>query len=212
MAKRFKLLWNALWIKTEATITNAEQPIWNWVGAVLQVREVLRVLQQSPLRAKDLEEKALDLAAQLLVLCWVSKFYRTAYKLAKDTLVSWKALEKLQAVIKAQKWENPTIWSEELVLWQHTYEVLSEKNWKVKSIDMKYLNMIARTLWAPSDLTAWVFLHKKLWDKVKAWEVIMTCYANSEHKMEMAKEFLEAGKGSRRRHKAERYEASSPRY
>ncbi len=192
MAKRFKLLWNALWIKTEVTITNAEQPIWNWVGAVLQVREVLRVLQQSPLRAKDLEEKALDLAAQLLVLCWVSKFYRIAYKLAKDTLVSWKALEKLQAVIKAQKWENPTIWSEELVLWQHTYEVLSEKNWKVKSIDMKYLNMIARTLWAPSDLTAWVFLHKKLWDKVNAWEVIMTCYANSEHKMEMAKEFLES--------------------
>jgi thymidine phosphorylase len=35
----------------------------------LQVREVLRVLQQSPLREKDLEEKALDLAAQLLVLC-----------------------------------------------------------------------------------------------------------------------------------------------
>jgi thymidine phosphorylase len=35
----------------------------------LQVREVLRVLQQHPDRAFDLEQKALDLAAQLLVLC-----------------------------------------------------------------------------------------------------------------------------------------------
>jgi thymidine phosphorylase len=35
----------------------------------LQVREVLRILQQHPERAMDLEEKALDLAAQLLVLC-----------------------------------------------------------------------------------------------------------------------------------------------
>ncbi|MBR6907833.1 hypothetical protein IKN40_05050 [bacterium] len=69
MAKRFKTIGNALGVKTEVTITKAEQPIGNGVGAVLQVREVLRILQQHPERAMDLEEKALDLAAQLLVLC-----------------------------------------------------------------------------------------------------------------------------------------------
>ena len=34
-------------------------------------------------------------------------------------------------------------------------------------------------------------LHKKLWDKINEWEVIMTCYANSEYKLELTKEFLE---------------------
>ena len=191
MASRFKALGNALWIKTEVTITNADQPIGNGVGAVLQVREVLRVLQQHPLRAKDLEEKALDLAAQLLILCWLAKFYRTAYKLAKDTLVSGKAWKKLQDIIEAQNWKNPRIGSEELELGANSFDVVSSKNWKIKSIDMKYLNMIARSLGAPTDPSAWVFLHKKLWDKVNQGDILMTCYAHSENKLEITKEFLE---------------------
>jgi thymidine phosphorylase len=64
---------------------------------------VLRVLQQHPDRAFDLEQKALDLSAQLLVLCGVSKFYVNAYKMAKNQLISGKAWEKLKDVIKGQK-------------------------------------------------------------------------------------------------------------
>lgn len=192
MAKRFKTIGNALGIKTEATITKAEQPIWNWVGAVLQVREVLRVLQQHPDRAFDLEQKALDLAAQLLVLCWVSKFYASAYKIAKNQLISGKAWEKLKDVIRGQNGENPGILSEELVLWKHTFEVQAQVTWKVRAIDMKHLNNVARMLWAPTDPTAWVYLCKKLWDKVKEGEVLMICYANSDHKLWMTKEFLES--------------------
>jgi thymidine phosphorylase len=155
MAKRFKIIGNALWIKTEVTITKAIQPIWNWVWAVLQVREVLRILQQHPKRAKDLEEKALDLSAQLLVLCWVTSFYKTAYKMAKDQLVSGKAWNKMRDIIRAQNWKNPDIQSEELELWQHSFEVCSPFEGKVRAIDMKHLNTVARMLWAPSDLTAW---------------------------------------------------------
>jgi thymidine phosphorylase len=139
----------------------------------------------------DLEEKALDLSAQLLVLCWVSKSYKKAYALAKEQLVSGKVREKLQAVIKGQNGPNPKILSEDLVLWEHSYDVVSKVTGKVKFIDMKHLNTVARMLWAPSDLTAWVYLHKKLGDKITEWEVIMTCYANSEYKLQLTKEFLE---------------------
>ncbi len=193
MAKRFKTIGNALGIKTEATITKAIQPIWNWVWAVLQVREVLRILQQHPERAHDLEEKALDLAAQLLVLCWVTTFYKSAYKMAKDQLVSGKAWEKMRDVIRAQNGKNPDINSEELELWQHSFEVYAPADWKVKAIDMKHLNMVARMLWAPSDLTAWIYLCKKLGDKVKKGEIIMICYGYSESKLWMAKDFLDTG-------------------
>ena len=56
---------------------------------------------------------------------------------------------------------------------------------------MKYLNMIARTLGAPSDAAAWVELCKKLGDKVKKGEKLMVCYTMSEHKLTMTKEFLD---------------------
>ena len=192
MAKRFKAIGNALGIKTEATITKAEQPIWNWVGAVLQVREVLRILQQHPDRAMDLEEKALDLAAQLLVLCWVSRFYRTAYKMAKNQLLSGKAWDKLKDVIRGQNWKNPEILSEELELWKHSYEVCATTSGTIRSIDMKHLNNVAKMLWAPTDLTAWIYLCKKLWDKVKDGDILMVCYTNSSHKLWMTQEYLQS--------------------
>jgi thymidine phosphorylase len=58
---------------------------------------------------------------------------------------------------------------------------------------MKHLNTIARMLWAPSDATAWVYLRKKLGDKVQEGDVIMVCYAYSESKLAMTKEYLDSG-------------------
>ena len=49
-------------MKVHVEITDALQPIGAGVGAVLQVREVLRVLQQHEKRPSDLETKAVYLA------------------------------------------------------------------------------------------------------------------------------------------------------
>lgn len=115
IAQHFRNIGSALGIKTEVAITKAEQPIGNGIGAVLQVREVLRVLQQHPERALDLEEKALDLAAQMLLLCEKSANYDEAYTLAKTTLKNGTAWQKMQEIIIAQQGENPDIDSEELI-------------------------------------------------------------------------------------------------
>jgi hypothetical protein len=52
------------------------------------VREVLRILQQHPERALDLQEKALDLAAQLIVICGLKEDYSSALELATSELLS----------------------------------------------------------------------------------------------------------------------------
>jgi thymidine phosphorylase len=70
----------------------------------------------------------------------------TAYKLAKEQLVSGKAMEKLRNLIKAQNGKNPDIGSEELQLAENTFEVHSSVSGKVKAIDMKHLNTVARML------------------------------------------------------------------
>ena len=53
-------------MKMSVQITEANEVIGNGVGAVMQVREVLRILQQHPDRAMDLENKVIFLATKLI--------------------------------------------------------------------------------------------------------------------------------------------------
>lgn len=55
---------------------------------------------------------------------------------------------------------------------------------------MKYLNMMVRSLGAPSEYKAGIYLYKKIGDKVRKGEIIYTMYSTSENKMKRAKEML----------------------
>ena len=191
IASHFRNIGSSLGIKTEVAITQAIQPIGNGIWAALQVREVLRILQQHPERALDLQEKALDLAAQLIVICGLKEDYSSALELATSELHSWKARTKLQEIIKAQGGKKPDINSEELSLGSETFDYTAPTEGEISSIDMKYLNMLAKTLGAPGDAWAGLFLHKRLGNKVQKWEKLITCYANSVNKLNLTKELFE---------------------
>ena len=124
------------------------------------------------------------MAAQLLVLCGKDENYEKAYTFAKKTLQNGEARKKMQEIISAQE-GNPDVDSEGLVLGIQTFDIVSECDGKVEAIDMKYLNMLARTLGAPWDATAWIFLHKKLYDTVHRWEILFSFYASSENKLQI---------------------------
>ena len=185
----FEYIWNYLWMKVKVIFTEAEQPIGNWIWADLQVREVLRVLQQHEKRPKDLEEKALILSAQIIELVWLAKG-KKAFKMAEKQLKSWIARKKMQKIIIAQNGKNPNIRSEEIKLWKFKKEIESDFNWILSSVDMRYINQIARTLGCPQDYQAGIFLNKKLQDKVKKWDVLFTLYSNYTKKIEMAEKML----------------------
>lgn len=186
---RYKYVWKKLWMKVHVEITPAIEPIWAGIWAVLQVREVLRVLQQHELRPMDLQNKAVFLSAKIIELVGMAKG-KAAEKLALETLKSGKARKKMQEIIRAQNGKNPQIQSEELELAAVKKEIKAEKNGKVKSIDMKVLNVVARTLGAPIDLKAGLYLHKKTGDVVKKWDIIYTLYASESPKIQMAIEYL----------------------
>jgi len=176
-------------MKVHVEITDALQPIGAGIGAVLQVREVLRVLQQHPLRPTDLEKKAVFLASKIIELVGMAKG-KEAEKLAYGQLISGKAREKMQEIITVQHGKNPNIKSEELELAPIHQDIKALKDGKVKNIDMHVLNSLARTLGSPVDLEAGVYLHKKLGDTVKKGESLYTLYANEESKITLAKDFL----------------------
>ncbi len=192
LKQKYEYVGKKLGMKMHVEITDALQPIGAGIGAVLQVREVLRVLQQHPKRPMDLEKKAVYLCSKIIELVGMAKG-KDAMKLAYGQLISGKARAMMQKIISAQH-GDAKINSEKLELAKMQKDIHAEKSGKVKYIDMKVVNVAARTLGSPLDLQAGLYLHKKLGDAVKKSEVIYTMYANDESKIRLAKEFLDEKK------------------
>lgn len=179
--KKFEYVGKKLWMKMSVQITEANEVIGNGVGAVMQVREVLRILQQHPERAMDLESKVIFLASKIIEEVGLEKG-KEAVKLATHQLVSWAAWEKMQKIIKAQG-GNPEVNSESLPLWAHTFDVIAEKDWVLKMIDLHDINAVCRKLGCPVIDQAGLYLYKKTGDKIKKGEVICKLYAQDEVKL-----------------------------
>ena len=179
--KKFEYVGKKLWMKMSVQITEANEVIGNGVGAVMQVREVLRILQQHPERAADLENKVIFLASKIIEEVGLAKG-KEAVKLATHQLVSWAAWEKMQAIIQAQG-GNPEVNSEALPLGKHTFDIIAEKDWVLKMIDLHDINAVCRKLGCPVIDQAGLYLYKKTGDKIKKGEVICKLYAQDEVKL-----------------------------
>ena len=179
--KKFEYVGKKLWMKMSVQITEANEVIGNWVGAVMQVREVLRILQQHPERAADLENKVIFLASKIIEEVGLAKG-KEAVKLATHQLVSWAAWEKMQAIIQAQG-GNPEVNSEALPLGKHTFDIIAEKDWVLKMIDLHDINAVCRKLGCPVIDQAGLYLYKKTGDKIKKGELICKLYAQDEVKL-----------------------------
>ena len=179
--KKFEYVGKKLWMKMSVQITEANEVIGNGVGAVMQVREVLRILQQHPDRAMDLENKVIFLATKIIEEVGLAKG-KEAVKLATHQLVSWAAWEKMQEIIKAQG-GNPEVNSEALPLGKHTFDIIAEKDWMLKMIDLHDINAVCRKLGCPVIDQAGLYLYKKTGDKIKKGEVICKLYAQDEVKL-----------------------------
>lgn len=186
---KFEVVWRWLGMKMSVQITDAKEPIWAGVWAILQVREVLRVLQQHNNRPDDLEKKAVFLASKIIENVWLAK-WKVAWKLAYWQLVSGEAWKYMQKIIKAQRGKNPNIKSEELKLWKYSFDFNAKKSWKVSDIDMHKLNQTCRILWAPLVNEAGVYLNKKMWNSIKKWDLVFTMYAMDKDKLKDAKIFI----------------------
>ncbi|MBM3247201.1 AMP phosphorylase [Candidatus Pacearchaeota archaeon] len=184
LKKKFEFFGKKFGLNLKCVLTNGEQPIGRGIGPLLEIRDVIRVLKQED-SPKDLENKALFLASELLELSGKCKKGK-GYSLAKEILTSGKAFHKFQSIIEAQSGKVPTIKEIEQRLGKHKKDILAPTNMKIKSINNKKINAIASSAGCPMDKGSGIYLYKHVGDNVKKGEKILTIYSESKNRLEEA--------------------------
>lgn len=103
LAKALVKTGKAFGVKTEALITDMNQPLGRYVGNALEVYECIRLLQNhTDKRSKQTLELSIELTARMLVLTKVASSNKVAKIRISEVLESGAALEKFRKNIEAQ--------------------------------------------------------------------------------------------------------------
>lgn len=198
LKNKFEMLARKFKIKIKVIIYKTAEPAGRGIGPVLEIRDSLKVLEQTKDRPLDLEVRSTHLATELLELClkddkekreYVEKNFKNTYSWVLHILENKIALEKFKQIIKAQG-GNPNVESEKLPLGKFVHQEKATKNGIVNELNIRNLTAIARILGAPIAKSSGVFLDKKLGESVKLDDTIFTLYAENMYNLKEAKEAL----------------------
>lgn len=175
-------------LKLKVVLTDGSQPIGNSVGPFLEINDIIKILKRDETRPKDLEEKSVMLSGKLLEMTGKAKRGK-GEKLALEILDSGKAFEKFKQIIKAQQGSLKIIRPG-----KYRYNIKARRSGKVKVLDNKLINTLARQAGCPEDKAAGIYIHKKVGQKTKKQEKIMTLYAISREKLKHAVNYYNKNK------------------
>lgn len=172
--------------RTMAVISDMSQPLGFAIGNALEVKEAIDTLKgQGP---KDLEELCLALGSQMVYLAGKASSLEEAQKLLKEVTKNGQALAKFKEFIKNQG-GNPAVVDHPELLPTAAFqiEVPAKSDGVVAEIVADCIGTAAMLLGAGRatkdseiDLAVGLVLNKKVGDKVKAGESLVTIYANEE--------------------------------
>ena len=179
LKKGFMILAKKFNLNLRVLLTNGTEPIGNGIGPVLEMIDIIKVLSRknSP---KDLEERSLKLAAELLRLAGKDP------KLAKEILDSGKAYKKFLEIIKAQKGNINKL---KKLQPDFSFNIRAKSKRKIKHIDNKLINRLARHAGCPEDKAAGIYIHKKKNQIIQRGDKMLTIFTTSKEKMKHAKIF-----------------------
>lgn len=176
-------------LKIDVELTKGSEPIGNGIGPLLEIKDVIKVLSRDnpPI---DLEKKSIFLAGKLLEISGKAK-KDNGIKMASEILNSGRAFEKFQQIIKAQKGSLKRLNN---IKPKFSFNVISKRKMKIKHIDNKLINKLARLAGSPEDKAAGIYLYKKKGQIVKKKEALLTIYSTSDEKIKHAIEFFKDNK------------------
>ena len=199
LGKKFVFLAKKFKIKLRPLVHRTDEPAGKGIGPTLEIRESLRVLQQTKNRPLDLEIRAVDLASNLLEICLedadielkkeIKDIYGNPYGWAIEILQSGRAFEKFKEIVKAQG-GNPNINSESLKLGKHSFEEKADKGGVIYELNSKNITSIAKILGAPKQKGAGIYLHKKIGDKISKDDTLYTLFSENVYNLKEGKDSL----------------------
>lgn len=171
-------------LRAVALVTDMDQPLGAAVGNALEVREAIETL--SGRGPADLEELALEIATQMLLLSAVETDYRRAKSRMLAAIDSGAALERFARMVESQG-GDPALARDparHLPVAPVTLDVLAVREGYVERLDARRVGMAACTLGAgrarredPVDPAAGVLLHKKAGDFVESGAKLATVHS-----------------------------------
>ena len=182
LRKLFEYAGDQLGLHLEVLITDGKQPIGRGIGPVLEARDVMQVLENSPLAPMDLKEKSLQLAGRILEFDADVRGGQ-GYFIARDILESGRALDKFRAIVDAQ---GPS--PQSFTRGKLTQDIVAARDGRVMAIDNLQMARIARLAGAPMDKGAGIDLYKKLGDEVRESEPIYRIYSEFSADFEFARQ------------------------
>ncbi len=186
--KMVEYIGDMLSLEIDAVITDGSEPVGNGVGAILEARDVMKILRNKEDAPQDLLEKSLFLAGRILEFDPKLRGGQ-GYHVAKEILTSGRALESLNKIIYAQG-KAP-----QAQLGHLTRDIVSSRSGIVESIDNYQINKIGVMAGASQYPGAGLDLLKKVGDLVEPGETIYRIHSLTSNDFAYANSLADVNSG-----------------
>ena len=189
LAKHMVAIGNHAGKETVAILTGMEEPLGFAIGNNMEVKEAIEVLKGGG--PEDVKEVSVALAGMMLSLGLENVSLSQGKRMAKKALSSGQAFEKFKEMVQAQGGdiryvEHPEFFERDAF----EGEVLVAEDGFLSGMDTEKIGVAAGLLGAGRetkdsviDMSAGIYLKKKIGDTVKKGEPIAICYAGTKEKL-----------------------------
>lgn len=189
LAKHMVAIGNHAGKETVAILTGMEEPLGFAIGNNMEVKEAIEVLKGDG--PEDVKEVSVALAGMMLSLGLENISHSQGKRMAKKALSCGQAFEKFKEMVQAQGGdiryvEHPEFFERDAF----EGEVLAAEDGFLSGMDTEKIGVAAGLLGAGRetkdsviDMSAGIYLKKKIGDTVKKGEPIAICYAGTKEKL-----------------------------
>lgn len=189
LAKHMVAIGNHAGKETVAILTGMEEPLGFAIGNNMEVKEAIEVLKGDG--PEDVKEVSVAIAGMMLSLGLENVSHSQGKRMAKKALSSGQAFEKFKEMVQAQGGdiryvEHPEFFERDAF----EGEVLAAEDGFLSGMDTEKIGVAAGLLGAGRetkdsviDMSAGIYLKKKIGDTVKKGEPIAICYAGTKEKL-----------------------------
>ncbi len=186
VSEAFIKLFNKVGIKCQIYPRNIVSPDGRGIGPNLEIRDVLKILENDDNKSVELEDAVVAMAGSLLEFAGKAK-KGMGEGMARDCLDSGKAEKKFWEIAFAQGCKEKVL-SKDIEIGENKLEILAANSGVIRSISNKEVVKISRALGTPAIKEAGIYFDKFVSDNVKKGDLLMTFYSTTEQRIKEAKD------------------------